>query len=39
MLGGKIVVKTLYGDVNVNIEPGTSIGDEKKLLNYVNLIK
>jgi hypothetical protein len=28
-------VKTLYGDVNVYVEPGTNDGDSKKLLNYV----
>ena len=38
MLGGNIKVKTLYGDVNVYIEPGTNDGDSKKLLNYVNHI-
>ena len=37
MLGGNIKVKTLYGDVNVYIEPGTNDGDSKKLLNYVNI--
>lgn len=35
VLGGKIKIKTLYGDVQVNIEPGTNDGDTKKLLNYV----
>jgi molecular chaperone DnaJ len=34
-LGGKIKVRTLYGDVSVNVDPGTSDGDTKKLLNYV----
>jgi hypothetical protein len=28
-------VKTLYGEVNVYVEPGTNDGDSKKLLNYV----
>ena len=34
-LGGKIKVQTLYGEVTVNIDPGTNAGDVKKLLNYV----
>ena len=37
VLGGKIKVKTLYGDVYVNVDPGTNDGDTKKLLNYVSL--
>ena len=36
ILGGNVKVKTLYGDVNVNVDPGTNDGDSKKLLNYVN---
>lgn len=36
ILGGNIKVKTLYGDVNVFIDPGTNDGDSKKLLNYVD---
>ena len=36
ILGGNIKVKTLYGDVNVNVDQGTNDGDSKKLLNYVN---
>ncbi len=35
VLGGKLKVRTLYGEVNVNIDPGTNDGDTKKLLNYV----
>jgi molecular chaperone DnaJ len=35
VLGGKVKIRTLYGDVNVNIDPGTNDGDTKKLLNYV----
>jgi len=35
VLGGKIKVRTLYGDVSINIDPGTNDGDTKKLLNYV----
>lgn len=35
VLGGKIKVRTLYGDVNVNIDPGTNDADTKKLINYV----
>jgi molecular chaperone DnaJ len=35
VLGGKVKVKTLYGDISVNIDPGTNDGDTKKLLNYV----
>jgi molecular chaperone DnaJ len=34
-LGAKIKVRTLYGDVVVNVDPGTNDGDIKKLLNYV----
>jgi hypothetical protein len=37
-LGGKIKVRTLYGDVHVNVDPGTNDGDTKKLLNYVRKI-
>lgn len=37
-LGGKIAIKTLYGDVTVNIDPGTNDGDTKKLMNYVYII-
>ncbi len=35
VLGGKLKVKTLYGEVQVNVDPGTNDGDTKKLLNYV----
>ena len=35
VLGGKIKIKTLYGEVNINVDPGTNDGDSKKLLNYV----
>ena len=35
VLGGKITVKTLYGDLNVGIEPGTTDGDQKIFANYV----
>jgi hypothetical protein len=38
VLGGNIKVKTLYGDVNVYVDPGTNDGDTKKLLNYVCLV-
>lgn len=38
VLGGKIKVKTLYGDVNVAIEPGTNDGDQKTMSNYVNYL-
>jgi len=34
MLGGPVKVKTLHGEIKVNIEPGTNHGDSKKLLNY-----
>lgn len=37
VLGGKIKVRTLYGDVSINIDPGTNDGDTKKLLNYVKI--
>jgi molecular chaperone DnaJ len=33
-LGGKIKVRTLYGEVTVNVDPGTNDGDTKKLINY-----
>ena len=36
VLGGKIKIRTLYGDANINVDPGTNDGDTKKLLNYVN---
>lgn len=39
VLGGKVKIKTLYGDVQVNIEPGTNDGDTKKLLNYVKILQ
>ena len=39
VLGGKIKVRTLYGDVSINIDPGTNDGDTKKLLNYVKKFK
>jgi molecular chaperone DnaJ len=35
VLGAKLKVKTLYGDVSVNVDPGTNDGDTKKLLNHV----
>lgn len=34
VLGGTINVETLHGTVEVNIEPGTQSGDEKRLPNY-----
>ncbi len=37
-LGAKIKVRTLYGEITVNVDPGTNDGDTKKLLNYVNFI-
>jgi molecular chaperone DnaJ len=37
VLGGKLKVRTLYGDIQINIDPGTNDGDTKKLLNYVKL--
>jgi len=35
VLGGKIKLRTLYGEVTINVDPGTNDGDSKKLLNYV----
>ena len=34
VLGGKINVKTIYGDINVKINSGTNDGDVKKIVNY-----
>ena len=34
VLGAKIKIKTLNGDVSVTVEPGTNDGDVKKLMNY-----
>jgi DnaJ-class molecular chaperone with C-terminal Zn finger domain len=35
VLGGKVKIKTLYGDVDIPIEKGTQNGDKKKLSGYV----
>ena len=35
VLGGKLKVRTLYGELMINVDPGTNDGDSKKLLNYV----
>jgi molecular chaperone DnaJ len=36
-LGGKIKVRTLYGDISVTVDPGTNDSDTKKLMNYVSI--
>lgn len=35
VLGGKVKIRTLYGEIQINVDPGTNDGDTKKLLNYV----
>jgi molecular chaperone DnaJ len=37
VLGGKIKVRTLYGEISVTVDPGTNDGDTKKLMNYVRI--
>ncbi len=39
VLGGHLQVKTLYGDLNVAIEPGTCDDDLKVFSNYVFYVK
>ena len=35
VLGAEVIVKTLYGDIKMKIEPGVQNNDHKKLANYV----
>ena len=37
VLGTKLFIKTLMGDVEINVEKGTRDGDRKKLSNLVIL--
>jgi len=34
VLGSEVVVKTLYGDIRMKIDPGTNHNDKKKISNY-----
>ena len=38
ILGSEVNIKTLYGDVKVRVDPGTTHNDSKKLVNYVSIV-